>query len=76
MIFVIENRRGGKEDKSAFIARTQAQRQARQANKQQVDAAEKIQAFLRKTRAIKVVRSDAARSDQAAIIFVLRRVWC
>eukprot|EP00286_Rhodomonas_abbreviata_P010341 CAMPEP_0181329900 /NCGR_PEP_ID=MMETSP1101-20121128/23582_1 /TAXON_ID=46948 /ORGANISM="Rhodomonas abbreviata, Strain Caron Lab Isolate" /LENGTH=86 /DNA_ID=CAMNT_0023439059 /DNA_START=80 /DNA_END=337 /DNA_ORIENTATION=+ len=60
-------KKGGKEDKSEFIARTQAQRQARQASKQQLDAAAKLQAFFRKCRTMRSTRAEAARTVEAAV---------
>ena len=51
-----------KEDRDAFLARTQAQRQARQHNKQMDLAATRIQAFFRGRRCIYLSRS-LARED-------------
>ena len=56
-----------KEDRAAFLARTQAQRESRQHTRQENDAATKIEAMVRRARDLTAVRKDLLERLEAAV---------
>ena len=56
-----------KEDRAAFLARTQAQRESRQHTRQENDAATKIEAMVRRARDLTAARKDLLERLEAAV---------